>query len=285
MPDLTPLVIMAAINGARRGKADHPQLPVTIEEIAQEASAVHAAGAQAIHLHVRDRAGRHVLDAGLYSEAIAAIGEVAGAAGRELVIQITTEAIGRYRPAEQMAVVRAVRPEAVSIAVGELFPEGDEETGRAATNFLQTLMAAGTAVQFIVYSAAEVSRFHALVADGAIPGPAFALLYVLGRYATNQESDPAELAPFLEARAKTDPKSRSPFMVCAFGHSETAALAAAAEQGGHCRIGFENNLHMADGRLAESNAERIGELRAALGGLGRPTADRAETLRVLGKPA
>ena len=90
-----PLVIAVAPNGARRGKADHPRLPLTLDEIAHEAARCREAGAAMLHLHVRDAEGRHVLDAGLYRETIAA---VRCAAGADFLIQITTEAVGRYAP-------------------------------------------------------------------------------------------------------------------------------------------------------------------------------------------
>ncbi len=279
MPHPKPLVIMAAINGARRTKSDHRALPMTIEEIATEAKTVHQIGAQALHLHVRDADGRHTLDAGLYREAIAA---VRASTGPDLVVQITTEAVGIYAPDQQMAVVRAVQPEAVSVAVSELVPDGQDFA--KATKFYAEMYEAGIAVQHILYSPDDVTRFNALQTASVIPGTAPSLLFVLGRYAANQESDPADLAPFIAARAEAGRNDQSSFMVCAFGRSETAALVVAVQQGGHCRIGFENNLLMADGRPAANNAERIDELTAALSKAHRPAANREQTLSVLGRP-
>ena len=84
-----------------------------------------------IHAHVRDRDGRHLLDAEAYRAAIAAI---RAAVGDRLVIQITSEALGIYQPAEQMDVVREVRPEAVSLALRELLPDESHEAGFAAVS-------------------------------------------------------------------------------------------------------------------------------------------------------
>ena len=88
------------------GKKDHPALPIGPEELAATAAACLEAGAAMIHVHVRDRDGGHLLDADAYREATNAIRD---AVGDRLVIQITSEAVGRYKPAEQMAVVRATR--------------------------------------------------------------------------------------------------------------------------------------------------------------------------------
>ncbi|NBB83711.1 MAG: hypothetical protein GVY28_09935, partial [Alphaproteobacteria bacterium] len=67
----TPCLLMVAPNGARKTKADHPALPIGPAELAATAVACRDAGAAAIHLHVRDEAGGHSLDAGRYREAIA----------------------------------------------------------------------------------------------------------------------------------------------------------------------------------------------------------------------
>jgi uncharacterized protein (DUF849 family) len=88
-----PAVICVAPNGARRTPADHAALPVTPSQIAREANACAEAGASVIHLHVRDDAGRHSLDAQRYRDAMGAIRQ---AVGERLLVQATTEAVGIY---------------------------------------------------------------------------------------------------------------------------------------------------------------------------------------------
>ena len=56
---MTRPLIMAAPNGTRRVKADHPAIPITIFETVATAMACRAAGADALHLHVRDASGHH----------------------------------------------------------------------------------------------------------------------------------------------------------------------------------------------------------------------------------
>jgi len=48
--------------------------------------------------------------------------------------------------------------------------------------------------------------------------------------------------------------------VCAFGKRETACLVYAIERRGESRIGFENNLLMDNGEVAESNVDSMHEL-------------------------
>ena len=143
----TPLVLAVAPNGARKSKNDHPALPMTAPEIARCAAECVEAGATMIHLHVRNRQGRHILDAGAYREAITAVRREVG---ERLVIQVTTEAIGLYRPEQQMSVVRDLHPEAVSLSLGELLPDPTHE--KPAAEFLTWLRDEGILSQFILYS-------------------------------------------------------------------------------------------------------------------------------------
>ena len=79
MDALPPLT--ACLNGARLPR-EHPALPVTPAQMAQEAAAAVAAGADDLHLHAKDAQGRDVLDAGPLAAALDAVrAAVAGAAG------------------------------------------------------------------------------------------------------------------------------------------------------------------------------------------------------------
>ncbi|KGM31415.1 beta-keto acid cleavage family enzyme [Inquilinus limosus] len=271
-----PLLIMVAPNGARRTKADHPALPMTPAELAETAAACLAAGAGAMHVHVRDRAGAHVLDARRYADAIAAIRERTD--GR-MLIQVTTEAVGRYSPSEQMELVRTLRPAAVSVGLREIFGDGDA----AASAFFSWAAGEGIAVQHILYDRADLDRFALLYERGDlgdVERPR--ILFVLGRYAPDQESRPQDLDVFLDGleRHRLD----AVWSVCAFGRGETAALAAAIALGGHVRVGFENSLWHADGRIARDNAERVAAIAGLAREAGRPLASGPQARAILGMP-
>ena len=144
-----------------------------------------------------------------------------------------------------------------------------EPDARLTRRFFHDCAAGGTAVQHILYSAEEVDRLAALVAEGTVPDGRLQVLHVLGRYTTGQRSSPADLAaPLARQRAAG---LRADWAVCAFGPDETDCLLAARREGGKMRIGFENNLFMADGSLAASNAARVAEL---VSRLAEPQPDR-----------
>lgn len=248
---MAQVLIMAAVNGARRTKADHPSLPMTIAEVAEDVAACARAGAAAAHVHVRDGEGRHVLDAALYEEAFAKIGTQAG---EDFLVQATTEAAGRYQPEQQIALIKALRPAAVSIALSELLPDPLDAAARGRFRDLcQWMQAEGIWPQFILYQPEHVEALLRLHADGDVPFAEPFLLFVLGRYRDGQVATPADLPPFLDALGR----AKATWMICAFGPQEHDCAEAAIAAGGHVRIGFENNISKPDGRVAESNAALI----------------------------
>jgi 3-keto-5-aminohexanoate cleavage enzyme len=249
------ITIAVAPNGGRRSKTDHPAIPITVDEIARVAAESLDAGAGMIHAHIRDASGRHLLDAETYRQAIAAIRR---SVGDRLVIQITSESIGQYAPSEQIAVIKATRPEAVSLAVRELVPDPDHEGAFA--DFLAWLHRSEVTPQVILYSVEDARRLGELVARGFFPWRSVPVLFVLGSYQTARASVPGDLEPFLAA----DLPTFAHWMICAFGRNEAACLIAAARRGGHVRVGFENNLHQADGSVAISNSAQVHALAQGL---------------------
>lgn len=249
-----PVVICIAPNGARKSKHDHSHLPLTSSEIAEEARLCMAAGATAIHLHVRDATGQHSLDSRLYQVATDAIHRATDA---QMVVQITTEACGVYSPEQQIGVVREVRPEAASVAIRELVP--DDRSVSEAQRFFSWACERGIGLQYVVYDDVDLQRAIELKECGVIPNELPHLLLVLGRYTKDMSSDPADLAPLLKLLPPAWPWS-----LCAFGLSESRCMASAVQAGGHCRVGFENNMHLEDGRTAESNADLVASTREVI---------------------
>ena len=267
-----PVAIGVAPNGARKGKADHPALPMLPEELALCAQACAAEGATWLHLHVRDANGQHSLDPGHYREAIAA---VRSRVGPSMLLQITTESAGRFGPEVQMAVVDALAPEAASVAVRELFGAGSDPL--AVATFLARAAQQRCALQYIVYDTTDLARLVTLAGAGHLPDTAPHVLFVLGNYVERRPGHPRELAPLLAALP-----ADWPWTVCAFGPAEAACVTAAALAGGHVRVGFENNLHEPDGRVAPDNAALVRQAVNRIRACGLALADVHEARRLLG---
>ena len=262
---------MAAPNGARKTRTDHPALPVSIAETVEEALHCHAAGATVLHGHVRGSRDEHVLDYGLYQELITEMKRQVPS----MLVQITTEAVGRYTPRQQRDCVKAVEPEMTSVALREM--TSDFKDLPFAKDFYHWASEAEVHVQHIVYNAEELERFLALREDGIIPASHRCVLFVLGRYAADFQSSPADLEPFMQIDL-----SSLDWFVCAFGSQEQASVLSAINNGGHGRIGFENNLLLPDGNTAASNAQQVNGLVAAIVADGRSVATAEQSRQLLG---
>jgi 3-keto-5-aminohexanoate cleavage enzyme len=235
---------------------------VTAAETARTAAACREAGAAMIHIHVRDENQRHSLDVDLYRDAIAAARREAGP---DMVIQATTESVGMYDSRQQMEMVRALKPEAISMGLRELAP-AEERQGR-------------------------VRRIHAVARpSSASPRRSSSTTCMTpGAFGTGRaRASSTRARPLCSSSSANTCRRRRErrrtllplyqtcaglfrdWMLCAFGPRETACVATAALLGGHCRVGFENNLHLPDGSDAPDNAAIVRATASALTGLGLP---------------
>ncbi|WP_415404382.1 3-keto-5-aminohexanoate cleavage protein [Tateyamaria sp. SN3-11] len=243
--------ITVAPNGARLRKADHAALPMTAQELAQTAYACQIAGADAIHLHVRDAQGRHSLDPDIYRDAMAAVSQSAPGMG----IQITTEAGARYDVADQLRLLQTLKPAAASIAIREIAraPEMVAEVYATASTHK-------TDVQHILYGPGCLDQLQDWWARGWAPETMRDAILVLGRYDPPRAGRPDEVKPLVDLAHRAGLR----VTVCAFGPDEQACLLAAADMGCNLRVGFENNHVAPAGTVWPDNATAVASLRTAL---------------------
>jgi uncharacterized protein (DUF849 family) len=265
------VIIMAAPNGARKTKSDHPALPVSITDTVSEAAACYAAGASALHAHVRGSEHQHLLDAGLYRELL---DEMARRLP-DMLVQVTSEAVGIYTPQQQVACIEAVRPRMASMVLREI--SSDFTRPDYARQFFEWCVENEVHVQHIVFSEEELRHFLEYREAGVIPASQRCLMLVLGRYRADFQSEVADLDPFLQHDL-----TGFDWFVCAFGHQEQQCALAAIEAGGHARVGFENNLHLPDGEIAGSNSALVASLVEALRESDYRAATSASAAQLLG---
>lgn len=280
----SPLIIALAPNGASKQKTDHPAIPISLNEIVDSAAKACELGVTLLHLHIRADDGQHSLDPAIYKQTIAAIRR---AIGQQMVIQMTTESVGIYSQAQQIAAVKSIRPEAVSVALRELIPTSASKNitpenivpENTAAEFFHWLCREKIMVQYILFSAAEIERYQQLLKRGIIPAERHSVLFVLGRYTKTTNPDAKILSRYLRLW-----DSSQSWMVCAFGQHEFACLQSAVKRGGHIRVGFENCLLMQGGAVAKSNQELIVQSKKMATQLNRPLANSEQTRTLLGAP-
>jgi len=240
--------LMVAPNGARRIKKDHHAVPLTIKETVETAKACYAAGAGAIHLHVRDEQGNHVLDAGLYKEALNELeNEVSN-----MHIQVTTEAVGKYSPNDMRKLAYDVTPPGTSIGTAELIPSRKPEDEDI--KLYKYLTEAGTKIQHILYKPEDIDLLVDLLNKSDIPIENSWCLFVIGHY-TGKISYPENIPPFLKKMEENQIKLD--WSICAFGKEEISCLEKAVSLGGKIRVGLENSLFMPNGEIAPDNQTKV----------------------------
>ena len=256
-PNHKPLKITVAPNGARRRAEQNPALPISVAEIAVCARDCYAAGADEIHLHVRDEQGQHSLSVDLYEQAIAAIRAIVP----DMAIQVTTESAGVFSALEQYEVLRELRPASASVSVREVLRDT-----HLAPHFYAMCARIGIDVQHILYSLEDLELLKGLLAAEIVPQSMTRVILVFGKYASELAADPSDVAPFVAALGDGFPD----WTVCAFGDTELEVAQAAIALGGHVRVGFENNLNRPNGEPLQDNVESVSAVVKLAHALNRP---------------
>ena len=244
-----PLIIAVAPNGARKTKADLKQIPLTPEEIAETAKECLSAGATMIHLHVRNpEDSSHSLSVNHYKAAIEAINT---ATNHEILIQVTSEAVGIYTPDEQFEMIHTLKPDAVSIGLREI----ESLNEKTITDHFLKMKDSGTTPQIILYNETDLNKYHDWLSRRVLPSSAYPVLLVIGKATPDGSFDNHFLTQHHTSKIKA-----SSWMVCGFGIQEIETAKLAADLGGHVRMGFENNSLLQDGTEAENNAALLKQI-------------------------
>jgi len=240
--------LMVAPNGARKVKKDHPAVPLTISEIVTTAKSCNKVGAGAIHLHVRDKEGQHVLDVGLYKEALNELEHQVP----NMHIQVTTEAVGKYSPADMRKLAYDVTPPGASIGTSELIPSRKPE--EEDIKLYKYLTEAGTKIQHILYKPEDIDLLIELLNKAEIPINDAWCLFVIGHY-SGRISYPENILPFIKKMKEHN--INLDWAICAFRKEEMDCLEKAISLGGKLRVGFENSLFMPNGEIAPDNHTKV----------------------------
>ena len=230
------MLVQAAINGTR-ARAAHPALPVTPAEQAVAAVESVAAGAGAIHLHVRGADGRESLAAGDVALALRAI----RAAAPGVPVGVSTGAWIIPDPDLRFATAAAwtVLPDYVSVNF--------HEDGAAALTDSFLARAVGVEAGLSTVRAAE------LFATSGLAGRCLRILLEPG------ERDIEAALATVGAVEKVLNGTRVKLRRLLHGTDGTAwpLIDAAAARGYDTRVGFEDTLALPDGARAPSNAALV----------------------------
>lgn len=282
-------VISCALTGVLTNPAQHP-VPVTPQQMADEAYAAWNAGATVMHCHFR------VQEPGLGflpswdPEVAAAIVDAIRARCPGVIINMSTGVVGPDLSGP-LACLSRVKPEVAALNSGSLNylklrsnntwawpPMLFDNPVEKVQAFLDAMNAVGTVPECECFDTGILRSVVMFEQAGMIKSPVHVSL-VMG------------VASGMPAKGSWLPLLReemSPGMawqVIAIGREEVWALhEAAAEQGGHLRTGLEDTFYLPDGQKASSNGQLIDALVRIARERGREPASPAEARTILGIP-
>lgn len=231
-------MLKACLNGGVT-RQQHAAVPVTPEELAEDARRCREAGAGAVHVHPRDADGRETLAAGDVAAAIEAI----RAACPGLPVGVST---GAWIEPDAAARVRALQawttlPDFASVNVHE---EGALDVARA-------LHERGVGVEAGVWTPTAMDVFR----DWPVPCVRV-LVECMAPDVPQALADAARTLALLPAGAP-------PVLLHAEGPAVWPVLRQAVARGLDTRIGLEDTLSLPDGSTALDNGSLLAAARAA----------------------
>jgi 3-keto-5-aminohexanoate cleavage enzyme len=270
------LIITAAICGAEVLKEHNPAVPYTVEEIVREAKSAYDAGASIIHLHVRWDDGTPTQDKNRFKLMMDAIKEVCP----DVIIQPSTGgAVGmsndeRLQPTE-------LNPEMATLDCGTLNFGGDDvfmNTENTIKYFGERMIERGIKPELEVFDKSMIDMALRLQKKGFIKTPMH-FDFVMGV----NGGISGDLRDFVFMRGSIP--ADATYTVAGVGRFEFPLAMAAIIDGGHVRVGFEDNVAISKGVLAKSNGEMVAKVVRMAKELGREVATPAEARVILGLKA
>ena len=234
-------MLQACLNGGRR-RDYHPTLPLSADELAADARAVVAEGADQIHLHVRSADGRESLHPDDVTRTLAAVREAVPGVPIGLSTGWWIPPKGRARQ-EHIRAWQAL-PDYVSI---NLIEEDSAEV-------IDLALSKGIGVEAGIWSAADAEKFV------GHPGASRCLRVLIE---INEQDLPVAMT---SCRAVIDVLDRAGSRLPRLLHGSNATMwdfyREALARRLDARIGLEDDKHLPSGAVAEGNAALIRAARA-----------------------
>lgn len=265
------VILTAAIVGAEITRAQTKWLPITAQEIADEAARCREAGVAVIHLHVRNDDGSPTQATDRFREAIEAIKKKT-----DCIVQTSTGgAVGM--PLAERAQPLACKPEMATLNCGTL-NFGDDvfvNTRPEIRDMAKRIRAAGSIAELECYEVGHVEEALALLKEGAIAAPLHFqfVLGVPGGIGAREEH--------IRHMRSLLPEGAT-WAVAAVGRFQQPMTELAMRLGGHARVGLEDNIYLSKGVLAEGSAPLVARAAAYARSIGRTPVDPARARTLLG---
>ncbi len=265
------LIITAAICGAEVSKEDNPNLPISADELAEEALKAEKAGASIIHLHVRDEKGGPTQDKDIFKKAIDEMKK----RGIRAIIQPSTGGAAGMDWQERIQPIY-LQPEMATLDCGtsnfgnEIFVN-DLPLMR---NFAEKMKEFDVLPELECFEPGHIYNALKLKKEGLLPKHLHfdIVLGVPGALAADLKN--------LFFMVDLLPEGSS-WTAAGVGRHQLPIAVQSILLGGHVRVGFEDNIYYKKGVLAESNAQLVERIVRLAKEIGREIADPEEARKIL----
>ena len=290
------VILTCAVTGSAHTPTMSPHLPCTPAEIAEQAIDAAAAGAAIIHVHARDpRDGRPTGDAEVFFEFLPRIKQ-----GCDAVISISSGGGTGMSVEERLDVVFRAEPELTTLNLGTMnfgyFPMIEKYRGAWQHEWeepylessrhepfistfadMETMLAkaadTGTRFEFEAYDIGHLYTLAHFLDRGLVEPPVFlqTIFGNLGGIGTEIDN-----LVFMKRTADRLLGEDYVWSVLGSGRHQFGLITTGAIMGANVRAGLEDNLYIAKGKLATSNAEAVTKVRRILEELSLELATPAE---------
>jgi uncharacterized protein (DUF849 family) len=298
---MNKVIITCAVTGAIHTPTMSSHLPITPDEITDQAVAAADAGAAILHLHARDpNDGRPTPDPKVFMQFLPRIRERTDA-----VVNITTGGSLTMSLEDRLAAPLLAKPEMASLNMGSinfaLFPmaakyknwkfdwekpylESSDDyifrnTFRDISHILKELgEGCGTRFEFECYDVGHLYNLAYFVDNGLVKPP-FLVQSIFGIMG-GIGPDPENIAVMRNTANRLFGKDYV-WSVLGAGRHQMGLVTMAAIMGGNVRVGLEDSLFIRKGQLASSNAAQVAKIRSILELLSLEAATPAEARQML----
>lgn len=295
------IIITCAITGSIHTPTMSPYLPLTPDQIAEQAIEAAEAGAAVLHLHARDpKDGRPSPDPEIYMQFLPRI-----KAATDAVINITTGGAPGFSENDRMAGPLRAEPEMTSLNMGSMnfgvfglaekykewnhewekpFLEGSKY-GPANHSFalIERIITElghdrGAKFEFECYDLGHLYNV-AYFADRGLIKPPFLIQGIFGILG----GIGPDLENLIAMKQVADRLFGNDYYLSAFGvgKDQMKFLTLSAMLGGNVRVGLEDSLYIGRGKLAKSSAEQVVKIRRIIEELGLDIATPDEVRAML----
>jgi len=265
------LIVTAAIVGAELTRTQTPHLPITPQEVADEAARCREAGAAVIHLHVRQADGSNTQSSARFAEVIEAVRKKC-----DCILQPSTGGAVGMSIDERSGPLEC-KPEMATLNCGSInfgdvvFVNSRPDIRKLAAR----IRAAGVVPELECYEVGHIEEALALAAEGLIVKPLH-FQFVLGVKGAIPARE--DVVHYLRSLVPGD----ATWAVAATGRFQQPMTELAMRLGGHVRVGLEDAMYLSRGVLAEGSAPQVARAAAYARSVGRSPVDPQRARQLLG---